>query len=362
MLIANFHKVRFLAACTALMMTWGGLVHTAFGQCSCMMEYMAEGNARPKVGAAYCNDTTPPQWYLVSTTGIATWKTFYNYISSSEQYNGSDGGTTTTVDPNTLANGSPDSYTVDCSSYAAWSTNTYNPGSATHIWVVPPGSTSQYTKNTSNGLWYIGATQATLPGISGAGEVFTNNPFTCEFAVVTGSYYTNVPGNYESDSSITETNNATPYTDAALLAHVKAVIPPFPPDVPTNWTQGVGGAAFHFGDYSYASCGRMQYRVQVPNSKKGAVYTMQWFEETYDLLGNLMGLTIQGEKVIGTGDPVNPAAGQVRLVDVPNDLCTIEETVPYIISVTYPGGGGDDGGGGGPGNAPGGGGTGTESN
>lgn len=343
-MMSNPNQLRTLVVCVAIAAIGGVMVQSGSGQScsSAQMKSMSVANSRPNPGFE-CTDVSPPVYYLKSTTGIiANYDVGCPDCGYGTPYveNGSDDGTLSTVDPLILGNGQADSSAFSRAyydTYGAWQTNTYLAGDDYYLDLYY-GFWASYTKDTTNGTW-------DYTTINGSGTISsspidlasggTTDPDTCALTVNNFSTTWDCPNGPSWDYETTMATKDTPYTDEDLRGHVMGVIPPFPSDDPTNWSYGSGEAYYTIeGGHSGVDCGKMKYFVQVPDSIKDAVYTVEWEQDT--TTGTNVSSAPMSDKITGTGDPVVPAAGPIHFVDVPGFPSTISETAPSVTDVKFP--------------------------
>lgn len=127
------------------------------------------------------------------------------------------------------------------------------------------------------------------------------------------------------------------FTDAMLAAMISQQI--VMPSYSTNWPTGdsAGSANYSLDSGHYNGSGTsLEYCLAIPGSIKNATYHCQWSEVTTDANGNLVSTVPQHGSVVGTGDPVNPALGDIKIVAVPPQPGSISEVQLIVVKVDPP--------------------------
>ena len=138
----------------------------------------------------------------------------------------------------------------------------------------------------------------------------------------------------------TATSLSVEFKDEDLQKKIKGQMPA----LSGNFVPGSGTAFYWLSDdHIDGRGGQMEYRVGVPNSEKDVTYTVVWSEVTSNQFSGSVSVAPKTEDVKGTGDPVNPAYGKVRPVQMPENACSITTTSPKITKRTSSNSGDDSG-------------------
>jgi hypothetical protein len=146
-----------------------------------------------------------------------------------------------------------------------------------------------------------------------------------------------IDGDYDDDSRTYTTILSQPYTDELLAQVINANITM--PIYPSGWNDGdpTSTASWSLDPAHLTGTGKkMQYRVTISHSIRGATYTCQWDRIVTDANGVAGPPQKKRGTVIGTGDPENPALGDIETEPVPTSPSTVIEENPVVISINLP--------------------------
>lgn len=308
---------------------WDGVIHYYLRQ-----DIFASDSIDFSLGddAASGSLTADLMFSVNPTNGVGSW-TNNSSVSESGQYGSLPFSITGAI------------YSVDIWPGSGWDWNDA-------IWQTTNNTDGTLTTNT--GLLFAGENYGGNPDLTDfSGPLAGTRTTTTSDTVYSDNYVYNYSdgSDFVDDSYTITCTLSILYTDKLLAAVIDANTPAFT----GNWTDPPTSLAASFstttntdiyseyyGDVS-GSGTKMQYRVAVPASVKGHVYRFKWSETTQDSNGKAISKAKRTCAVIGTGDPVNPALGDIFTVQVPSqpgsikaEGLAIEETSPSNPSPSPP--------------------------
>jgi hypothetical protein len=317
----------------------------AKAQCSVAIVNMSVSAGASKCGFQEFVQSSPPlnKYYLVETYAASASVSYYLCTA------GSPGTVKYTYKEN-------DTYTEDpneCTNSANYS------GSANFTWnlnLIGEGAGSESGNlDSTTGEWDAGGGAATSDGYEfilsleeddyiGAFTGTSSTTPTTQASTTTGSYSW-MPGGGDGENFTVSDNAFTilsdEYTDQILRQVMIGKLPPYPPDLVTNWPSGSGTAFYSLaGDHASCSGGKMKYKFYLcPQYSAGQSYKITWKQiTTYPGTNTPPSIAGMSETITASGSP-DGTYGAEHDVDVPQVPSSIYEADPIVTSIKGGGGG-----------------------